>query len=68
VQASHERPPDGRRRVLPPEPNETAQQIWSAVHGAVILELQGLVLTPDPEATYEATLDTVLRGLAPGTS
>jgi AcrR family transcriptional regulator len=49
-----------------PEPQETAQQIWSTVHGAVTLELQGLVLTPDPEATYRATLDTLLRGLAPG--
>jgi AcrR family transcriptional regulator len=41
-----------------------AQQIWSAVHGAVALELKGLVLTPDPETTYRATVDTVLRGLA----
>jgi AcrR family transcriptional regulator len=51
--------------IRAPEPNETAQQIWSTVHGAVTLELQGLVLTPDPEATYQATLDTLLRGLAP---
>jgi hypothetical protein len=29
------------------------------------LELNGLVLTPDPEATYRATLQTLLRGLAP---
>ena len=42
-----------------------AQQIWSSVHGAVALELKGLVLTPDPEATYRATLQTLLRGLAP---
>ncbi len=48
-----------------PDPRETAQQIWSTVHGAVTLELQGLVLTPDPEATYRATLETLLRGLAP---
>ncbi len=50
-----------------PEPRETAQQIWSTVHGAVTLELQGLVLTPDPEATYLATLETLLRGLRPET-
>jgi hypothetical protein len=49
--------------VHAPDPRETAQQIWSTVHGAVTLELQGLVLTPDPEATYRATLDTLLRGL-----
>ncbi len=48
-----------------PEPREAAQQVWSSVHGAVALELKGLVLTPDPEATYRATLDTLLRGLAP---
>jgi AcrR family transcriptional regulator len=48
-----------------PQPAEVAQQIWSAVHGAVSLELKGLVLTPDPLATYEAFLETLLRGLAP---
>jgi AcrR family transcriptional regulator len=46
------------------QPAEVAQQIWSTVHGAVALELKDLVLTPDPEATYLATVDTVLRGLA----
>jgi AcrR family transcriptional regulator len=51
-------------RIEAPDPSEVAQQIWSAVHGAVALELKGLVLTPDPEMTYRATVDTVLRGLA----
>lgn len=46
-----------------PNPVEAAQQIWSAVHGAVTLELKDLVLTPDPEATYLACMDTVIRGL-----
>jgi AcrR family transcriptional regulator len=50
--------------IIAPQPYEVAQQIWSTVHGAVALELNGLVLTPDPEATYRATLDTMLRGLA----
>jgi AcrR family transcriptional regulator len=50
--------------IAAPDPHEVAQQIWSTVHGAVALELQGLVLTPDPAATYRATLETVLRGLA----
>jgi hypothetical protein len=31
----------------------------------VTLELQGLVLTPDPAATYQATMEMMLRGLAP---
>lgn len=46
------------------EPREVAQQIWSAVHGAMSLELNGQVLTPDPEATYLALVDTLLRGLS----
>jgi AcrR family transcriptional regulator len=48
-----------------PEPFEAAQQIWSSVHGAVALELKGLVLTPDPEATYRALIETIMSGLAP---
>ena len=52
--------------IAAPDPVEVAQQIWSAVHGAVALELKGLVLTPDPEYTYRAFLTTLIRGLAPG--
>ncbi|HXW87641.1 MAG TPA: TetR/AcrR family transcriptional regulator [Streptosporangiaceae bacterium] len=51
-------------RILAADPREVAQQIWSSVHGAVALELRNLVLTPDPEATYQAAMDTMLRGLA----
>jgi AcrR family transcriptional regulator len=51
--------------IAAPDPMEAAQQVWSAVHGAVALELKGLVLTPDPEATYGAFIDTIIRGLAP---
>lgn len=51
--------------IAAPEPLEAAQQIWSGVHGAVALELRGLVLTPDPAATYRAFLETLIRGLAP---
>jgi AcrR family transcriptional regulator len=47
------------------DPVETAQQIWSVVHGAVALELKGLIQTEDPAATYRASLDTLARGLAP---
>jgi hypothetical protein len=36
----------------------------AAAHGAVALELKGLVQTPDPAATYRALLETILRGLA----
>jgi AcrR family transcriptional regulator len=51
--------------ISAPDPVEAAQQIWSAIHGAVALELKGLVLTPAPEATYAALLDTMIGGLAP---
>jgi AcrR family transcriptional regulator len=52
-------------QIAAPSPLEAAQQIWSAVHGAVALELKGLVLTPDPAATYQALMDTMIHGLAP---
>ena len=51
--------------IAAPDPLEVAQQIWSAVHGAVSLELNGLVLTPDPAYTYQAFIATLIRGLAP---
>lgn len=54
------------RRIDVTEPREAAQQLWSAMHGAVALELKGLVRTPDPEATYRAMMDAVLRGLGNG--
>jgi AcrR family transcriptional regulator len=51
-------------RIAAADPREVAQQIWSTVHGAMALELQGMILTADPEATYRATIETMLRGLA----
>jgi AcrR family transcriptional regulator len=51
-------------RIKAADPREVAQQIWSAVHGAVALELKDLILTPDAETTYRAAVDTMLRGLA----
>jgi AcrR family transcriptional regulator len=50
--------------IVAPDPVEVAQQIWSSVHGAVALELKGLVLTPDPLVTYRAHINTIIRGLA----
>jgi AcrR family transcriptional regulator len=47
------------------DPVEVAQQIWSTVHGAVALELKGLIQTADPAATYRASIDTLFRGLEP---
>jgi AcrR family transcriptional regulator len=51
-------------RIYAADPRDVAQQIWSAVHGAMALELRNLVQTPDPGATYRAAVDTMLRGLA----
>ncbi|HEX7354081.1 MAG TPA: TetR-like C-terminal domain-containing protein [Mycobacteriales bacterium] len=50
-------------RIRAGDPLEVAQQLWSTVHGATALELTGLVLTPDPESTYEALIESLLRGL-----
>jgi AcrR family transcriptional regulator len=56
-------------QIAADDPRDVAQQIWSAVHGAVALELKDLIQTPDPAATYRAAIDTMLRGLVrPGTS
>jgi AcrR family transcriptional regulator len=52
-------------RIAADDPFDVAQQVWSALHGAVALELKGLVLTPDAEATYRSAVETMLRGLAP---
>jgi AcrR family transcriptional regulator len=51
-------------RITATDPRDVAQRIWSAVHGAMALEFRNLVQTPDPEATYRATVDTMLVGLA----
>jgi len=52
-----------RGALRPGDPCGTAQLIWSSVHGAVSLELGGLVRTPDAAATYEALLQMLLDGL-----
>lgn len=49
--------------LRPGDPVELAQQIWSTVHGAVSLELNQMVLTDDPAATYEHLLALLLAGL-----
>ena len=48
------------------DPEKVAQQIWSAVHGAVQLEIKGLLQVEDAERNYQALLDTLYRGLLPG--
>ena len=43
------------------DPFEVAQQIFCTVHGAIVCEFNGLILTGDPEANYEAMLDLIER-------
>lgn len=45
------------------DPREAASVIWSAVHGAVALELAGVTQIADPDATYERLLVTLTAGL-----
>jgi AcrR family transcriptional regulator len=48
------------------DPADLALQIWSAVHGAVSLELmQNPMSAEDAERAYENLLQMVLRGVAP---
>jgi len=43
---------------------EVAQQIWSAIHGAVSLEIAGVHFAQDREANYAAMLEALFSGLA----
>lgn len=47
------------------DPVAIAQQLWSATHGAVALELTDLCLVDDVVATYAAMVETMLAGLGP---
>jgi AcrR family transcriptional regulator len=51
-------------RLIDGDPFDIAQQIWSAVHGAVSLEMQQKILTPDPDLTYLNLLDLLIRGVS----
>ena len=43
---------------------EVAQQIWSAMHGAVSLEIAGVHFAQDRELNFETMIDALLNGLA----
>jgi len=43
---------------------EVAQQIWSAMHGAVSLEIAGVHFAHDPQRNFQHLLDTLIQGLA----
>ncbi|HEY5114089.1 MAG TPA: TetR/AcrR family transcriptional regulator [Nakamurella sp.] len=48
------------------DPEEVAQQVWSTVHGAVQLEIKGMLQVPDADRTYRDLLATLYRGLQNG--
>lgn len=52
--------------LLEGDAHEVAQQIWSTVHGAVQLEIKGMIKVPDPGRSYRALLQTLYRGLSTG--
>jgi AcrR family transcriptional regulator len=43
------------------DPFDVAQQIFCVVHGAIVCEFNGLILSGDPEVNYEAMLDLIER-------
>jgi hypothetical protein len=45
------------------DPVQVAQQIWSCVHGAVQLEIKGMLQVPDAEQAYGELIATLFRGL-----
>jgi AcrR family transcriptional regulator len=45
-------------------PYEVAQRFWWAMHGAVSLELNRMIFTQDPAASYRSFLEAVVHGLA----
>lgn len=48
-----------------PDATEAAQQLWGVVHGAVALELNGLIRTANADATFESLLKTLISGWCP---
>jgi AcrR family transcriptional regulator len=51
--------------IVEADPTETAQLIWSNIHGWVSLELIGIGFVEDQEAGFNKVCATLLRGLRP---
>jgi hypothetical protein len=49
--------------LAPNDPAEMAQQIWSTVHGAVQLEIKGMLQVADANTAYRNLLELLVRGL-----
>lgn len=52
----------------PHDPWESAQSVWSAIHGAVSIEQVGIGQTEDAAASFEILLDLLITGLSRGAS
>jgi AcrR family transcriptional regulator len=50
--------------ITPGNSVEVAQQLWSAMHGAVSLEIAGVHFAQDREANYAAMLEAMFNGLS----
>jgi AcrR family transcriptional regulator len=46
------------------DPREVAQLVWSAIHGAVALELGEICMVDDMAANYAALVETIIRGIS----
>lgn len=45
------------------DPVDAAQAMWNGQHGAVTLELAGVLQTHDATASFDQTIDALIRGL-----
>ncbi|QXC60726.1 TetR/AcrR family transcriptional regulator [Aquihabitans sp. G128] len=50
--------------LAPGDAVSVAQQLWSALHGAVSLELRGIGFVEDLDAQFDALVASLLRGVA----
>ncbi len=47
-------------------PAELAQRVWGSIHGVISLELRSICFVADTDGHFDALVETVLAGLAPG--
>ncbi|WP_433664292.1 TetR/AcrR family transcriptional regulator [Nocardia sp. CA-128927] len=55
-----------RGAIAEGDPVALAQHVWSALHGAVSLELDGAMRVADPAASYAELVELLIRGLRTG--
>ncbi|MGW5557435.1 TetR/AcrR family transcriptional regulator [Micromonospora sp. NPDC003944] len=60
---SHIRYAMARGAISESDSVELARQVWAALHGAVSLELNGALRSPDLGSSYTRLVDLILRGM-----